>query len=482
MSRIIPSISLTLMIGLIGWTNVTLGVEQRSTLQDQETIAVTIYNDELALIKEIRKVTLPGGEVRIALRDVSGRLKPETAQLRSVTFPGALQLLEQNFDFDLLTPQKLLEKSVGRTLRIFRTNPATGQESTETAEVLSVAQGVVLKIGDRIETGIPGRLVFDQVPSNLRDRPTLVVSLENSQAADHQLELSYLTGGLSWKADYVAELNANDNQLDLNGWVTLTNTSGATYPKAKLQLVAGDVNRVHDAVYAAAPAARGMLAKEEAKRSRMSEESLFEYHLYSLDRPTTVADNQTKQVALLSATSIPVKKQLTLFGNDYYYRSSYGELGQKMKLDVTVEFKNSESSRLGMPIPKGIVRVYKRDKQGNAQFIGEDRIDHTAKNDVIKLKLGNAFDVTADKKQTDFKRIDKGDTRLHVYESAYEIKIKNAKSETVMVNIQEPIPGGWRIVNETHSHTKATAHTALWQISVPASGESVLHYRVQCKF
>lgn len=482
MKKYFPAVPLALLIWIVGCPNGVLGSELRSTIHDQESIAVTIYNDELALVKEIRKVNLPSGEVHIALRDVSGRLRPETAQLRSLTLPGALQLLEQNFDFDLLTPQKLLEKSVGQTVRVIRTNSATGTETTESAEVLSVAQGVVLKIGDRIETGIPGRLVFDQVPSNLRDRPTLVVNLENNQSAEHRLELSYLTGGLSWKADYVAELNADDNRLDLNGWVTLTNTSGTTYPMAKLQLVAGDVNRVADAFYAAAPAAKGMLLKEEAKRSRMSEEGLFEYHLYSLDRPTTVANNQTKQVALLSATTIPVKKQLTLFGNDYYYRSSYGELGQKMKLDVTVEFDNKESSQLGVPLPKGVVRVYKRDKQGNAQFIGEDRIDHTAKNELVKLKLGSAFDVTADKKQTDFKRADKGDSRLHVYESAYEIKIKNAKSEAVKVNIQEPIPGDWHMMNETHAHSKPTAHTAHWQIAVPANGQTVLRYRVQCKF
>ncbi len=463
--------------------NASTITEQRSTLADQQSVAVTIYNENLALVKEIRQAKLAEGERHLALRDVSGQLRAETAQLRSLNFPSALHLLEQNFDFDLLTPQKLLEKSVGKTIRVIRMNPATGAETTEQAEVLSVANGAVLKIGDRIETGIPGRLVFDQVPANLRDRPTLVVNLDNEKTAEHQLELSYLTGGLSWKADYVAELNADDTALDLNGWVTLTNTSGTTYPHAKLQLVAGDVNRVREEFISYARAAP-MAAKLESRMAdkAMNEESLFEYHLYTLNRPTTIADNQTKQVALLSATKVPVTKELILHGNDYYYGSSYGELGQHMKLDVTVKFSNKEKSNLGMPLPKGVVRVYKRDKSGNAQFIGEDRVDHTPKNEIVTLKLGNAFDVTADKKQTDFKRTDSGSSRLHVYESAYEIKLKNAKTESVTVTVQEPIPGDWQMLNENHKHAKVTAHTAKWRITIPANGDTTLQYRVRCRF
>ena len=218
--------------------------EQRSTLADQQEVAVTIYNENLALIKDQRKLQLPRGTSALAFRDVSARMRPETALLRSINAPGSLSVLEQNFDFDLLTPQKLLEKYVNRTVSIIRTNPATGAETTETAQVLSANNGVVMKIGQRIETGIPGRIVYGDVPPNLRDRPTLVMSLDNTGAAQQNVELSYLTGGLAWKADYVVELNASDDKLDISGWVTLTNTSGATYRNAKLQLVAGDVNQV----------------------------------------------------------------------------------------------------------------------------------------------------------------------------------------------------------------------------------------------
>ena len=345
--------------------------ELRSTLQDQRSVAVTIYNENLALVKDQRKIQFAGGQNTLAFRDVSARMRPETALLRSLTSPGKLTVLEQNFDFDLLTPQKLLDKYVGRNVSIVRTNPATGAETTEQAQVLAANNGVVMKIGDRIETGIPGRIVYPDVPDNLRDRPTLVMSLNNAGAAQQEVELSYLTGGLAWKADYVAELSAADDRLDLSGWVTLTNTSGTSYNNARLQLVAGDVNQVRQAYPMAAPVVRKSARLEEAMQGKMSEESLMEYHLYTLDRPTTIAENQTKQVSLLTATNVPVRKELLLRGADYYYQSSYGDLGQKMKVGVFVEFDNNETSHLGMPLPKGVIRVYKRDGAGNAQFVGE---------------------------------------------------------------------------------------------------------------
>lgn len=451
--------------------------EQRSTLADQQEVAVTIYNENLALVKDQRKLVLKPGASALAFRDVSARMRPETALLRSTSAPGSLSVLEQNFDFDLLTPQKLLEKYVGRSVTIIRTNPATGVETTEQAEVLSAASGVVLKMGPRIETGIPGRIVYGDVPPNLRDRPTLVMALDNGGTTQQTVELSYLTGGLAWKADYVVELNAAEDQLDISGWVTLTNTSGASYRKARLQLVAGDVNQVTPLLQGRAmPMAAPAPAMAKA-RNDMAEESLFEYHLYTLNRPTTIAENQTKQVALLSASGVPARKELLLKGNDYYYQSSYGELGQKMKVAVFVEFDNKESAQLGMPLPKGIIRVYKKDRSGNAQFIGEDRVDHTPKNEKVRLKLGDAFDVTADKKQTDFKKLGGTGKYNYVFESAYEVLLKNAKKEAVTVTVQEPMPGDWQVLSESHPHTKGANNTAVWKVSVPAEGSTKLVYR-----
>ena len=456
--------------------------ESRSTLDDQQSVAVTIYNGDLALVKDTRKVKIKIGLNALALRDVSAQIRPETALLRSINAPGSLTLLEQNFDFDLLTPEKLLEKYVGKTVSLIKTNPATGVETTEQATVLAANNGVVLRVGNRIETGVPlGRIVYDNVPANLRDRPTLVTQINNKGATDQIVELSYLTGGLGWKADYVAELNAKEDMLDLSGWVTLTNTSGASYKNANLQLVAGDVNRVQPQASPMSMRKNMDMVSAEAA-APMREEGLLEYHLYTLDRPTTIAENQTKQVALLSASGIPVHKDLVLQGAEYYYQSQYGEIGTKMKLGVFIEFENKEASKLGLPLPKGILRVYKKDSSGNAQFVGEDNIDHTPKNETVRLKLGEAFDVTADKKQTDFKVLPNPQKGHVAYESAFEFTLKNAKKEKVTVTVQEPISGDWKIISESAPHSKANSHLAVWKIDIPAEGKTTLTYRAQVKY
>ncbi|MDQ1315118.1 MAG: hypothetical protein QG662_1227 [Pseudomonadota bacterium] len=450
-----------------------------STASDQQGVAVTIYNDNLALVKDARRVRLGRDFNRLAWREVSAQMQPETAQLRNVSSPAGFRLQEQNFDFDLLTPQKLLEKYVGREVGVIRTHPTTGAETRETATVLATNGGVVLKFADRIETGVPGRLAFTGVPDTLRDKPTLVISLINSTAGPQNLELSYLTHGLSWRADYVAELNERDDQLDLNGWVTLTNKSGAAYQDARLQLVAGDLNRVRDEQM---PTRALMpMAAKVAEAADMQQESLFEYHLYTLQRPTTLAENQTKQVALMSATRVLVKKEFLLQGDNYYYSGQYGELGQKMKVGVFVEFVN-KGEGLGIPLPKGVIRMYKKDSQGNAQFVGEDRIDHTPKNETVRLKLGDAFDLTADRKQTAFQKLAGTGRYNYVYESAYEIVLKNAKPEAVTVTVREPMPGDWTMVSESQPHAKAASGTAEWQVLVPAEGKATLTWRVRVRY
>lgn len=474
----------TLATSCIAAENTNEATEARSTLNDQQNVAVTIYNGNLALIKDTRKVQLKNGNNTLALRDVSAQIRPETALLRSVSDSGSLALLEQNFDFDLLTPEKLLEKYVGKTVRLIKTHPTTGSETSEQATVLSANKGVVLKVGNRIETGVAAsRIVFDDVPANLRDRPTLVTQINNKGAADQTVELSYLTGGLGWKADYVAELNNKEDALDLSGWVTLTNTSGASYKNAKLQLVAGDVNRVQPNTldYQYARRNTGVVAAPITQVD-MAEETLLEYHLYTLDRPTTIAENQTKQVALLSAGSVPVRKEMLLYGDQNYYLQQYGKIGDKLKVSVFVEFDNKEASKLGLPLPQGVMRVYKKDSAGNAQFVGEDHVDHTPKNETVRLKLGEAFDVTADKKQTDFKILPRPSKQNQLYESAFEYTLKNAKKEKVTITVQEPIGGEWKILNENHPHTKANSHLAVWKIEVPAEGKTTLTFRAQVKY
>ena len=445
--------------------------EIASTAADREAVAVTVYNDDLALVKERRRVDLPAGLARLSLREVSAQMRPETALLRAASGP-AFTLVEQNFDFDLLTPQKLLEKYVGRQVTVIRPHPTSDAERRETATVLAAGEGTVLRFADRIETGVPGRLAFDSVPANLRDRPTLSVLLE-AAGGKQAVELSYLTGGLAWKADYVANLSADGKSLDLNGWVTLTNRSGAGFDDATLQLVAGTVNRVRQPdsrMYAmAAP------APARAKAAEATQEALMDYHLYSFERPTSIADNQPRQLALLSASAVPVRRQHLLAGNDWYYRDRYAQIGQKLKPAVFLEFENKGA--IGRPLPAGIVRVYAKDSKGAAQFVGEDRIAHTAKNEQIKLRLGEAFDITAERKQTNYKRIADNQT-----ESSWRIEIRNAKDEAATVKVQEPLPGDWEMVSESQKHTKESARVASWNVAVPAGGNTVLDYTVRVKW
>lgn len=453
--------------------------EHTSTAQDQQKVAITIYNQNLALVKDTRKIKLDRSLNRLAWREVSAKMRSETALLRNLTQPDGFKLIEQNFDFDLLTPQKLLEKYTNREITVIRTNPATGEETREKATVLATNNGVVLKFADRIETGVPGRIAFSGVPENLRDKPTLVATFMNPAKGQNELELSYLTGGLSWRADYVAELNAEDSHIDLNGLVTLTNQSGAAYPNAKLQLVAGDVNRVSRPERSYLNKSRVAMAQKMDMGEAMQEESLFEYHLYTLQFPTTLADNQTKQVALMSATQVPIEKEFLLQGHDYYYSGQYNDIGSKLKTGVFIKFQN-KGKGLGIPLPKGIMRVYKKDQKGNVQFVGEDNIDHTPDREHIRLKLGDAFDITAEKKQTDFKRL-KSSKNTYLYESAYQITLKNAKKEPVTVTVREPIPGDWQVLNESQSHEKVSAYRVEWKVTIPPKSKKTLDYRVRVK-
>ncbi len=423
-------------------------------------------------MRDQRKIALTAGLNDLAFADVSALMRPETALLR---VDGArVTVREQNFNFDLLTPEKLLEKSVGRKVRVITTNTATGAETTEDAIVLSVSGGVVLKIGDRIETTPPGRIVFDEVPPNLRARPTLVIDADSDKAGTATAQLSYLTGGLNWAADYVASLSPDEKTLDIDGWVTLTNQSGTTYRDAKLQLVAGDVHRVQEAMMktmdmAAAPAP----AAEQA----MTEQSLFEYHLYTLGRPTTIAENQTKQVALLSATSVPVEKEFrftNLTARGYTY-----DIGDQERVNATVyvSFVNNDASHMGMPLPKGTIRVYKADNDGQVQFVGEDAIDHTPKNEDVRLTLGQAFDVTAHARQTKYEKISDS-----VYESAYEVELKNAKKEPVTVVLVEDVPGTWKILSESAKHEEVNSNRLRWEVTVPAEGSATFNYAVRVRY
>ena len=449
--------------------------ERTTTSADQKRVNVTIYNADLALVHDRRRIPLTAGTSHIAWRDVSGALQPATAILEDLTTPGAVRVDEQNFDFGLLRPQTVLDKFVGRDVTVVHEKPAPGTPARETARLLATNDGVVLKYADRIETGLyESHIVFPSLPSDLRDRPTLTLELRSDTTASHELDLAYLTGGLGWVADYVGTVAADDAHVDLRGLVTLTNTTGTTFPNAHLQLVAGNVG-APPPPYASLKSIGRVAAMDVAPAPQFAEQNFFEYHLYTLSQPTTIANAQTKQVALLSAHRVPMRKTLEVRGSGSYYASPNADLGTKLKVGVYVTFAN-KGGELGIPLPGGVVRLYKTDGDGTSQYLGADRIDHTAKNEDVRLHVGDAFDVTASKKQTSFET-----PARCTYRSTYEVRIANAKAEPQDVLVVEPIPGVWTIENESLPHKKTSSATATWNIHVPADGNATLNYTAQAR-
>jgi hypothetical protein len=387
---------------------------------------------------------------------------------------GRFAVLEQNYRYDLLNPEQLIKKYVGRKIKVYRWNTVSGRDEAFDAEVLSVNQSPILKIGNEITYGFPGRMAFPEIPENLIAEPTLEWLLD-SDGGRRQLEVSYLTGGMNWRADYVMVVNDADTQGDLTGWVTLDNQSGGSFKNAQLKLVAGDVQRVRDQMAQGIVAAPRAMALEGGRQ--MTEEGLFEYHLYTLTRPTDVLNNEQKQVTLLEASGVGLTKRLVLAGQLYYYRSQTGEVMSNQKVSVFLEFRNSEANRLGMPLPKGTVRVYKADKSGAQQFIGEDLIDHTPRDELLKIKMGEAFDVVADRRQMEWHVSGRCESI-----SNWEIDLRNHKDEAVEVDVMEPIGGDWSIVQSSHKWERVDAATFRFRVSVPARGETKVTYQARVKW
>lgn len=443
---------------------------------DQKQVSLTIYERDLALVRDVRQVPLQNGTVKVRFVDVSERIQPETVMLKDMS-SGKISIAQIYFDNNLLTPQTLLESYVGKKVRVIKTNPATGAETQEQAEVMSAQNGVVLKIGNRIETNVPGRIVYDHIPDGLQAKPVLTIELDSKTNRSQQLELDYLTNGISWNANYVAQLNDKENRMNLSGWAAISNNSGTDFRNARVQLIAGNPNMT---------TARPMLmvAAQSAKSAAMpasndiSQESFADYHLYTLPGKVTLAKNQTRQYSLLSANDVKVKKEWVLNGGSYYYRSRMPNIGDKLPVSMTIGFKNVKNDRLGMPLPRGTVRFYQTDNRGNQQFLGESQMSHTPVDGAVSLKMGESFDVTGSRKQTEYKMLPSQDQSVKTVESAYEIVLKNAKSNSITVQVNEPIPGSWQILQENYPHAK-DAMAAVWNISVPAHGEATLNYRVR---
>jgi hypothetical protein len=443
----------------------------KSTIDDQVAVEVTVYNSNLALIKDTRKVSLSLGKGELRFMDVASHIMPVTVHAKSLNYPEGFSILEQNYEYDLMNANKLLDKYVGKKIKMIVWNEFQDRKEVVEATLLSNNQNQIYKINDEIFLGHPGIKVLPEIPENLIAKPTLTWLYDNKNKAGHDLEVSYLTNNISWKADYVVVLNVDDTSADVSGWVTLDNKSGATYKNASLKLIAGDVHRAEeefkDRVYM-------MKQMERAAAPQFEEKAFFEYHIYDLQRKTTIKDKQTKQVSLLEATGAKIQKELLVYGIKSYFTRPYRGQTPKQTVNVYVKFKNTKKNSLGMPLPAGIMRLYKQDDEGSLQFIGEDRIDHTPKDEAVSLKIGEAFDVVAERIQTDFKQIT---TRLH--ESEWEVTLRNHKEEDVKVGIVEPLYGNWTVISNSHPYEKVDAFTIRFNIDVPKDKEVKVKYRIR---
>jgi hypothetical protein len=452
---------------------------QTSTETDQKDLAVTVYNSNIALVRDVRRLQLPVGTVDLRFMDIAAAVNPATVHIVSLTAPKELTVLEQNYEYDLLSPQKLLQKYVGKELTLvrLRTENNTTKEESVKALLLAYNEGPVWKVGNEIITGMGAdRYVFPDVPENLYSKPTLVWLLDNHRVGEQTLEASYLTNQVNWNADYVLTIGADQKAADLNGWVTIVNQSGTAFKNALLQLVAGELHRVYEG---AGTLGRAMAMKAEAVAApQFAEEAISEYHLYTLERRTTLQNNETKQISLLSSPGIRIDKVYEVDGQQFYYHNAQRP-GQPFKdpVKVRIKFKNAEANALGIPLPAGTVRVYQGDSKGRVQFVGEDRIQHTPKDETLDLYIGNAFDIVAERKQTDFQTLGP-----HSYEMEFEIAIRNHKPEPITVLVNEPIGGDWRILESTFKWEKTAAFAARFTVPVPANGESLLKYRVRVRW
>ncbi|HEX8194247.1 MAG TPA: DUF4139 domain-containing protein [Allosphingosinicella sp.] len=431
----------------------------------QGDVAVTIYNDNLGLVQDRRSIALPAGRTRQEFPDVSAQIRAETVSVAA----DAIEIVEQNFDYDLLSPQALMQKAVGETITLVRTNPATGAELRERARVLAVNGGVILQIGERIEVlrddGLPVRVVFDSVPPNLRARPTLSVTMESARAGARPVTLSYLTPGLGWRADYVTLFDEASGRIDVQGWITLSNTTGTTFTNASTMLVAGAVrqagqngrNRYPDPDED--PSALRRAGTETSNRERLGD-----FYLYPLAERTTIANRQTKQVSFLDVSGAAAQR-------GYEFRNNWlGTAEEPRSASSVLRFSSARGQGLGDALPAGIVRVYQRDARGNPQFVGESAIGHTPMGSSIGLTTGDAFDVKVHPVVVRRERVNTSRWR-----TTMRYTVTNARPAPVTVDVsQRGLYGDTRILEESQPSERRSADEAVWRVAVPANGEQVV--------
>jgi hypothetical protein len=446
---------------------------------------VTVYNSNLGLVKEVRSFSLKNGINELKVEDVAAQIDPTSVHFKSLTAPDAVTVLEQDFRYDLASPDSILNRYLGREIEFQRVVGRDG-EKTESVKgvLLSNSNGRVLQSGGKILINPPGNPVLTELPEGLLTKPTLVWKLNSTKAGDHDGEISYMTSGMSWSADYVLVADKDDAKGDLTAWTTIVNNSGATYKDAKLKLVAGVVHRapVPSARREYALAAKSMAAMD----ANMTEKTFFEYHMYTLARPTTLAENSSKQVEMASAANVPIRKLYVYDGAENLYYGGFGDVGywdpnygvqSGKKVAVLLELDNKKSSGLGIPLPKGRVRVYKKDDDGSLQFAGEDAIDHTPKDEKVRVKMGDAFDLVGERKRANYS----SDLSKRRFEETFEIKLRNHKDADATVNVVEHLYrwSSWKIADASVKYQKKDAQTIEFSVPVPKDGEAVVTYTVK---
>ncbi len=432
-----------------------------------DRVSLTVYNQNIALVEDVRNLNVPAGRSRQEFPGVSASIRPETVGLSG----RGLSVVEQNFDYDLLTPGKLMESAVGNEIGIVRTNPGSGAQSTERARVLAANQGVVLQIGDRIEVlrddGVPTRVIFDRVPQNLRPRPTLSVTLDAEGAGRRETTLSYLTSGLTWKADYVARFDEKAGKLDLTGWVTLTNNSGATFSNAQTRVVAGDVNLINQGGYNPRPPVRVSNTRGNGTQSG-GQGALADVYVYPLPEAVTVANNQTKQVGLIDAAGVPATKRYLRVVDGFYSAE------EPAAAEVGVIFANG-SGNAARALPAGVIRVYVKDEAGEPRFIGESQVDHSPAGSEIVVTTGDAFDVTVQPRLVSSERVSKRLVDYFRTRYAMEYTVRNARPEPVTVEVrQRGLGRDTELSDQSITGEMRDARTVVWRVPVPANGETKL--------
>lgn len=453
-----------------------------STPESREAVSLTVYNGGFGVVREIRTIPLRAGLVQVRFEGVPQRIDPTSLSLASLTRPGGVSVREQNYQYNLISTQSVLDAAVGQRIRLVR---LIGDRVVAEEGVLisQPGQGRIVRLDDgRVLVDPEGTIELTTLPEGLLSRPSLLWQLAADRDGAQRLEARYLTDGISWKADYVAVVNEDETRVDVTGWVTLTNQSGGRFPNATLQLIAGDVRRIQP------QRARGAMMQQEAMFDRVAaapappeQEAFFEYHLYTFPNPTTIAERETKQMELLAAQQVGVVRRLIVdAGGSYFpfYRPARpGAVGEERSAAVVLEVANTEANRMGMPLPAGTVRVYKADRRGQMQFLGEDRIEHTPRGETVRLYVGDAFDVVATRRVVSERRIS---DREH--ETVVEVEVRNRKDTPSEVQVVErQFWGEWRITESSHPHERLDARTAQFTLRLGADETATVRYTARLR-